>query len=48
MAYTDFYENNENVKATSLEYEKIKHTLTDLMFKWEEYSMRIEAAEEEL
>lgn len=47
MANTDFYEDNENVKATSLEYEKIKNTLTDLMFKWEEYSMRIEAAEEE-
>ena len=47
MANTDFYEDNENVKATSLEYEKIKHTLTDLMFKWEEYSMRIEAAKEE-
>ncbi len=48
MANTDFYEDNENVKATSLEYEKIKNTLTDLMFKWEEYSMRIEAVEEEL
>ena len=48
MANTDFYDDNENVKSTSLEYEKIKNTLTDLMYKWEEYSMRIEAAREEL
>jgi ATP-binding cassette subfamily F protein 3 len=48
MAQTDFYEDNEQVKKVTLEYEDIKKSLTDLMYKWEEYSMRIEAVEEEL
>ncbi len=48
MAQTDFYDDNEKVKATSLEYEEIKKALTDLMYKWEDYSTRIEAVEEEL
>ena len=48
MVNTDFYEDNEQVKKVTLEYENIKKTLTNLMYKWEEYSMRIEAVEEEL
>lgn len=48
MAQTDFYDDNEKVKATSLEYEEIKKALTDLMYQWEDYSTRIEAVEEEL
>lgn len=48
MAQTDFYDDSERVKKTSIEYETIKKELTDLMYKWEEYSMRIEAVEEEL
>ncbi len=48
MAQTDFYDDNEQVKNVTLEYEEIKKTLTDLMYKWEEYSMRIEAIEQEL
>ncbi len=48
MTKTDFYEDNEQVKKVTLEYENIKKSLTDLMYKWEEYSMRIEAVESEL
>ena len=48
MVNTDFYEDNEQVKKVTLEYENIKKTLTNLMYKWEEYSMRIEVVEEEL
>jgi ATP-binding cassette subfamily F protein 3 len=48
MAQTDFYDDSERVKKTSIEYETIKKELTDLMYKWEEYSMRIEAVEGEL
>lgn len=48
MAQTDFYDDNEQVKKVTLEYEEIKKSLTDLMYKWEEYSMRIEAVESEL
>lgn len=48
MAQTDFYEDNDRVKSTTLEYENIKKTLTDLMYQWEDYSMRIEAAESDL
>ena len=48
MAQTDFYDDNEQVKAISLEYEQIKKTLTDLMYQWEDYSTRIEAVESEL
>lgn len=48
MAQTDFYEDNDRVKEITLEYEELKKSLTDLMYKWEDYSMRIEAAESEL
>lgn len=45
MAETDFYDDAERVKTTSLEYESIKNEITNLMFKWEEYSSQIEEAE---
>lgn len=48
MAQTDFYDDPENVKAVSLEYEEIKKSLTDLMYQWEDYSTRIESVEQEL
>ena len=48
MADSAFYDDNERVKKTTLEYEEIKKTLTDLMYQWEDYAGRIEAAEAEL
>jgi hypothetical protein len=48
MAEVDFYEDNEKVKKTSLEYEKLKMDLTAHYSKWEEYANRIETIEKEL
>ncbi len=48
MAEIDFYDDAERVKETSLEYESLKNDITNLMFNWEEYSSKIEAAEAEL
>ncbi|MEQ9266612.1 MAG: ABC-F family ATP-binding cassette domain-containing protein [Balneolaceae bacterium] len=48
MAETDFYDDAEQVKVVSLEYESIKNEITNLMFKWEEYSSQIEEIESEL
>jgi ATP-binding cassette subfamily F protein 3 len=48
MAEVDFYEDNEKVKKTSLEYEQLKMDLTAHYSKWEEYANRIEAIEQEL
>ena len=48
MAQPDFYDDGDKVKELSLEYEQIKNTLTDLLFKWEEYSTKIEEVEAEL
>lgn len=48
MAEVDFYEDNEKVKKTSLEYEQLKMDLTAHYSKWEEYANRIEAIEKEL
>lgn len=48
MAETTFYDDNEKVKKTTLEYEGLKRSLTDLYSKWEEYSSRIENIEIEL
>jgi ATP-binding cassette subfamily F protein 3 len=47
MAETDFYDNTEKVKKTSLEYEDLKMDLTDKYSKWEEYANRIEAIEQD-
>jgi hypothetical protein len=47
MAEVDFYEDPVQVKETSIEYEKIKQELTELMFQWEEYQQRVEHIEAE-
>ncbi|MFN1836187.1 ABC-F family ATP-binding cassette domain-containing protein [Balneola sp. MJW-20] len=48
MAKTDFYDDNEQVKKVSMEYEEIKHELTDLYSQWEEYAQRLETIEQEM
>lgn len=48
MAKPDFYDDAENVKKFSLEYDQLKADLTDHYSKWEEYQSRIEAIEEEM
>jgi len=48
MAKPDFYDDAENVKKFSLEYDQLKADLTDRYSKWEEYQSRIEKVEEEL
>lgn len=48
MAETDFYEDADRVKEVSLEYESIKNEITNLMFKWEEYSSQIEEVESKM
>ncbi len=47
MAKPDFYDDAENVKKFSLEYDELKADLTDDYSKWEEYQHRIEAIEKE-
>ncbi len=46
MADTSFYDDEENVKKTSLEYESIKTESAEKMEKWEEIAGRIEHIEE--
>ncbi|MEX0843997.1 MAG: ABC-F family ATP-binding cassette domain-containing protein [Balneolaceae bacterium] len=48
MAQTDFYDDAENVKKFSLEYDQIKADLTDRYSKWEEYQQRMELIEQEM
>ncbi|MEX0719840.1 MAG: ABC-F family ATP-binding cassette domain-containing protein [Balneolaceae bacterium] len=48
MAESDFYEDAENVKKFSLEYDGLKSDLTDRYSKWEEYANRVESIESEL
>jgi ATP-binding cassette subfamily F protein 3 len=48
MAKPDFYEDAENVKKFSLEYDQLKADLTDRYSKWEEYQNRIEVIEQEM
>jgi ATP-binding cassette subfamily F protein 3 len=45
MAKPDFYDDPDNVKKFSLEYDQLKADLTDRYSKWEEYQSRIEAIE---
>lgn len=47
MAETSFYDDPDNVKKVSLEYESIKNDLADHLNKWEEVAGRIEFVEEE-
>src|SRR5690554_1091580 len=48
MAQPDFYDDTENVKKFSLEYDQLKAELTNRYSTWEEYSNRIEAIESEI
>ncbi|MEX2368717.1 MAG: ABC-F family ATP-binding cassette domain-containing protein [Balneolaceae bacterium] len=47
MADPDFYEDEEQVKEISMEYETLKNHLTQTLSKWEELAGRIEFIEEE-
>lgn len=47
MAQPDFYDDSDEVKEISLEYESIKTDLVELMHKWEEIAGRIEFVESE-
>ncbi|MDX1642221.1 MAG: ABC-F family ATP-binding cassette domain-containing protein [Balneolaceae bacterium] len=47
MAQTGFYDDSEEVKRVSLEYESVKTGLAELMHKWEEIAGRIEFVENE-
>ena len=47
MADPDFYDDSENVKDISLEYEELKSNLAANLEKWEEIAGRIEFIEEE-
>ncbi|MGN8225781.1 ATP-binding cassette domain-containing protein [Gracilimonas sp. BCB1] len=48
MAKPDFYDDADNVKKFSLEYDQLKADLTDHYSKWEEYQSRLEAIEAEM
>lgn len=48
MTKPDFYDDAENVKKFSLEYDQLKADLTDHYSKWEEYQNRIEVIEAEM
>ena len=47
MADPDFYDDNEQVKKISLEYENLKSALAENLEKWEEIAGRIEFIEDE-
>ena len=47
MAEPDFYDDNERVKAMSLEYDKLKAELVEVYAKWETLAEKISAIEEE-
>jgi len=47
MAQSDFYEDEEQVKEISMEYEKLKAELVEVYAEWEELAMQISEIEEE-
>lgn len=47
MAEPSFYDDPDNVKKVSMEYESIKNDLADHLNKWEEVASRIEFIEEQ-
>jgi ATP-binding cassette subfamily F protein 3 len=47
MADPSFYDDDENLKKISMEYEEIKSDLTDALSKWEEIAGRIEFIEQD-
>ncbi|MTI86808.1 MAG: ABC-F family ATP-binding cassette domain-containing protein [Balneolaceae bacterium] len=48
MAQPDFYDDSEQVKKCTIEYEQIKTDLTDQYSRWEEYANRVEMVENEI
>jgi len=47
MAQSDFYDDEEQVKEVSQEYEKLKSELQDIYAEWEELAMKMTEIEEE-
>ncbi|MDZ7690564.1 MAG: ABC-F family ATP-binding cassette domain-containing protein [Balneolaceae bacterium] len=47
MTQPDFYDDDEQVKEISLEYEKLKAELVEIYAEWEELAMQISEIEEE-
>lgn len=47
MAESDFYDDEEQVKEVSLEYEKLKAELVEIYAEWEELAMKMSEIEEE-
>lgn len=47
MAQSDFYDDEEQVKEISLEYEKLKSELEEVYAEWEELAMKMAEIEEE-
>jgi ATP-binding cassette subfamily F protein 3 len=47
MAQSDFYDDEEQVKEISLEYEKLKAELVEIYSNWEELAMKISEIEEQ-
>ncbi|NIT60626.1 MAG: ABC transporter ATP-binding protein, partial [Aliifodinibius sp.] len=47
MAKPDFYDNEEQVKEISMEYEKLKGKLVEVYSEWEELAMKMSEIEEE-
>lgn len=48
MARPDFYDDADEVKKCSIEYEQIKADLTDRFMQWEEYAGRLEVIEQSI
>lgn len=47
MAQPDFYDDDEQVKEISMEYEKLKGKLVEIYAEWEELAMKMSEIEEE-
>ena len=47
MAQSDFYDDEEQVKEISLEYEKLKSELEEVYAEWEELALKMAEIEEE-
>ncbi len=47
MAQSDFYDDEEQVKEISMEYDKLKAELVEIYSEWEELAMKMSEIEEE-
>lgn len=47
MADSDFYDDSEQVKETTMEYDKLKAELVEVYSEWEELAMKMSEVEEE-